>query len=173
MLVYSTLPIHWHLSWHSVLFSASSERATVQCDSQHTHSASLPLQKRMLLTLELKLTMEPAYYYRNFYSSKPLPAAQRLVTMNARMNANELALQRTTGINNDLHVAQSFLLENQDQFDLQFPIGARARSRRNMNSPLEYQILYQVYSLSFNMLEQFSARTKVIFHLFTVYSEKW
>ena len=41
--------------------------------------------------------MEPAYY-RNFYSSsfaQPLPEAQRLETMNAKINTNELALYCT------------------------------------------------------------------------------
>ena len=46
----------------------------------------------MHLTMKLKLTIEP----RNFYSSsfaQPLPEAQRLEAMNAKVyNANELAL---------------------------------------------------------------------------------
>ena len=41
-----TMPIHWHLSCHSLL-QARIARATLQCDSLQTHSASLPLRKRM------------------------------------------------------------------------------------------------------------------------------
>ena len=71
--------------------------------------------------------MEPAYY-KNFYSSnfaQPLPEAQRLEAMNARINANELALY--TGFNIDLH--SRFCWQNQNHFGLQFSIGARARAR--------------------------------------------
>ena len=44
--------------------------------------------------------MEPAYY-RNFYSSsfaQPLPVAQRLEALNAKINANELALYCTLAL---------------------------------------------------------------------------
>ena len=83
-------------------FIASSERATLHCDFLHTHSAPLPLRKRMLLSvlrLELKLTMEPAIIeISKIRIAVAIARSKRLEAINARISANELVLYCTLAL---------------------------------------------------------------------------
>ena len=98
----STMPIHWHYlrtamlqEWERVRLA--SHNAIAHCIfafcTLHSHCIFASANARMNLTLELKLTVEPAF--RNFYSSifaLPPPKAKRL-ELKLRMSKYEYTVQ--------------------------------------------------------------------------------